>query len=199
METGTNDCQFDALSTHASVCNLQLETCWHILCSGKDIYISRAAWWHKTSSSSSAWARTGSLRAAHTILLAASTAEGGGAAVTACQHMPNFLAVMCYQAWRIAHPPVRGQAWLGRRPLVHVGFLKSWLAGGLKLKVVNKVLEAVQLCKQQSKSDRPVTVLVTGEAMNPFPLPPPPSHEPMNPCPAPTPSISTSPAGEYLP
>ena len=67
---------------------------------------------------------------------------------------------------------MRGQAWLGRRPLVHVGFLKSWLAGGLKLKVVNKVLEAVQLCKQQSKSDGPVTVLVTGEVMNPCLRPP---------------------------
>ena len=57
---------------------------------------------------------------------------------------------------------MRGQTWLGTRPLVHVGFLKSWLAGGLKVKVVNKVLEAVQQCKQQSKSDHPITVLVTG-------------------------------------
>ena len=79
---------------------------------------------------------------------------------------------------------MRGQAWLGSRPLVHVGFLKSWLAGGLKLKVVNKVLEAVQLCKQQSKSDGPVTILVTGEVMNPC-LRPPTSP--------PTPSIAQTP------
>ena len=146
---------------------------------GKDIHVSRAAWWHKTSSSSSAWAGTGSLWTAHTHtpLLAASTAEERGAAVTACRHMPKLLAVMWYQAWRIAHPPVRGQTWLGSRPLVHVGFLKSWLAGGLKLKVVNKVLEAVQHCKQHSTSDGPVTVLVTGEAMTPFPL----AHQPMPP------------------
>lgn len=86
---------------------------------------------------------------------------------------------MFHQAWRIAHPPVRGQACLGTRPLVHVGFLKSWLAGGLKLKVVNKVLEAVQQCRQQSKSDRPVTVLVTGEVADthlPVTNPPPPLH-----------------------
>ena len=96
---------------------------------------------------------------------------------------------MCCQAWRIAHPPVRGQTWLGTRPLVHVGFLKSWLAGGLKLKVVNKVLEAVQQCKQRSNSDRPVTVLVTGEVADshlpfPPPLPPclPPLHSTARPC-----------------
>ena len=71
-------------------------------------------------------------------------------------------AVSCLQAWRIAHPPLRGQACLGTRPLVHVGFLKSWLAGELKLKVVNLVLEAVQQCRQQSKSEQPVTVFVTG-------------------------------------
>lgn len=57
---------------------------------------------------------------------------------------------------------MRGQTLLGTRPLVHVGFLKSWLAGGLKIKVVNLILEAVQQCKQRSKSEQPVTVFVTG-------------------------------------
>jgi len=45
---------------------------------------------------------------------------------------------------------------------VHVGFLKSWLAGGLKVKVVNRVLEAVQQCNQSCKSDVPTSVFVTG-------------------------------------
>lgn len=53
---------------------------------------------------------------------------------------------------------------MGTRPLVHVGFLKSWLAGGLHCKVVNQVVEAVQQCKDQSKSDHPITVFVTGMA-----------------------------------
>lgn len=66
------------------------------------------------------------------------------------------------QAWRIPHPPVRGKSWLSTRPLVHNGFLKSWLAGGLNGKVVTKVLEAVQQCKEQSGSDQPVTVFLTG-------------------------------------
>ena len=57
---------------------------------------------------------------------------------------------------------MRGQTFLGTRPLVHVGFLKCWLAGGLNVKVVTAVTEAVQHCKQQSKSGQPVTVLVTG-------------------------------------
>ena len=73
------------------------------------------------------------------------------------------LAFMLLQAWRIAHPPVRGQTLLGTRPLVHVGFLKSWLAGNLNLKVINQVLEAVKQCKQQSNQpDKAVTVFVTG-------------------------------------
>ena len=72
---------------------------------------------------------------------------------------------MTVQAWRIAHPPVRGRTLLGTRPLVHVGFLKSWLAGGLKVKVINHVLAAVCQCNQQSKSGQPVTVFVTGELL----------------------------------
>ena len=57
---------------------------------------------------------------------------------------------------------MRGNKWLGTRPLVLVGFLKSWLAGGLNHKVVNHVLEAVRQCKQQSKLQHPVRVFVTG-------------------------------------
>ena len=90
----------------------------------------------------------------------------------------------CLQAWRIAHPPRRGTNWLGTRPLVHVGFLKSWLAGGLKYKVIDHILEAVRQCKLESKSQQPVTVFVTGmqkqvtlrpsfhACLNPSPPPP---------------------------
>ena len=47
------------------------------------------------------------------------------------------------QAWRVPHPPVRGHPWLFTRPLVHVGFLKSWLAGGFNTKVVARVMHLV--------------------------------------------------------
>ena len=63
------------------------------------------------------------------------------------------------QAWQAAHPPVRGRHWMGRRPRVHAGFLKSWLAGGLKDKVVARVLKAIQ----DEKDGGPITrVLITG-------------------------------------
>ncbi|KAL0042227.1 hypothetical protein WJX77_006708 [Trebouxia sp. C0004] len=77
--------------------------------------------------------------------------------------MKNALADL--QAWRIAHPPMRGTNWLGTRPLVHVGFLKSWLAGGLKHKVVSHILEAIRQCKQESGSDQPVKIFVTGHSL----------------------------------
>lgn len=51
------------------------------------------------------------------------------------------------QAWRVAHPPVRGLNCIFSRPLVHVGFLKSWLAGGFNDKVVRRVVEIVKSCK----------------------------------------------------
>ena len=66
------------------------------------------------------------------------------------------------QAWRVAHPPVRGNPWLGRRPLVHVGFLKSWLAGGLNLKVITAVLNAVQQQRDSPDCPAKITVFVTG-------------------------------------
>ena len=62
----------------------------------------------------------------------------------------------------MAHPPERGNYLLGTKPLVHVGFLKSWLAGGLDVKVVSHVAKVVQQCKEQSQSSQPVTVYVTG-------------------------------------
>ncbi|CAL8462126.1 g1657 [Coccomyxa elongata] len=41
------------------------------------------------------------------------------------------------QAWRAAHMPVRRHWWLGRRPMVHKGFWRSWSAHG----VGDRVLE----------------------------------------------------------
>ncbi len=42
-----------------------------------------------------------------------------------------------YQAWRAAHVPVRGQWWLGRRPMVHQGFWRSWSAHGVGDRVLD--------------------------------------------------------------
>ncbi|EIE21255.1 alpha/beta-hydrolase [Coccomyxa subellipsoidea C-169] len=46
------------------------------------------------------------------------------------------------QAWRAVHPPKRGR-W-GMRPLVHVGFLKSWTRGGLDIRVTSRIREIIQ-------------------------------------------------------
>ena len=53
---------------------------------------------------------------------------------------------------------------MGTCPLVHVGFLKSWLAGGLKDKVLASVLKAVQHCQKRLAPSQKVTVFVTGAA-----------------------------------
>ncbi len=47
-----------------------------------------------------------------------------------------------WQAWRAVHPPKRGR-W-GMRPLVHVGFLKSWSRGGLDIRVTSRIREIIQ-------------------------------------------------------
>ncbi len=57
------------------------------------------------------------------------------------------------------HPPLRGRYWTGQRPRVHAGFLKSWLAGNLKAKVVCTVLKALQ---DQKKTATIRRILVTG-------------------------------------
>lgn len=61
----------------------------------------------------------------------------------------------------MAHPPVRGQPWLFTQPLVHVGFLKSWLAGGLNEKVVTCILQLVQARPAQAHA-QPLRIYVTG-------------------------------------
>ena len=62
----------------------------------------------------------------------------------------------------MTHPPKRGNYWLGTKPMVHHGFLMSWQAGELNLKVINYIMEAVEQCKQHHKSEQPTTVFVTG-------------------------------------
>ncbi len=47
------------------------------------------------------------------------------------------------QAWQSAHPPARGSYFLRTRPAVHNGFLKSYLANGLKAEILERLLEIV--------------------------------------------------------
>ncbi|KAK9902208.1 hypothetical protein WJX75_007799 [Coccomyxa subellipsoidea] len=54
--------------------------------------------------------------------------------------MSNVLSDV--QAWRAVHPPKRGR-W-GRRPLVHVGFLKSWTQNGLDIRLIARIREIIQ-------------------------------------------------------
>lgn len=84
-------------------------------------------------------------------------------AYSACLTCEFAICSVQLQAWRVAHPPARGSRLLFTRPLVHVGFLKSWLAGGFNLKVISAVLQAVQHCRSlQSPADK-ITVFVTGQ------------------------------------
>ncbi|BDA45987.1 probable lipase at C-terminar half [Coccomyxa sp. Obi] len=41
------------------------------------------------------------------------------------------------KAWRADHVPVRGHWWLGRRPMVHKGFWRSWSAHGVRDRVLD--------------------------------------------------------------
>ena len=74
----------------------------------------------------------------------------------------NLLEVMALmlQAWRVAHPPKRGLNCIFSRPLVHVGFLKSWLAGGFNDKVVSRVVEIVKSCNPGQDS---LCIYITGK------------------------------------
>ena len=62
------------------------------------------------------------------------------------------------QAWRVAHPPVRGHALCGTQPLVHVGFMKAWLAGGFNEKVINHIMQLVNCPRAES-----MKIYVTGQ------------------------------------
>ena len=78
-----------------------------------------------------------------------------------CLLMRGFIDVKhpC-QVWRMPHPPVRGSYWLRSRPMVHGGFLKSWMANGLQARVLALVREIVA---QASVSSSDFKVYVTGE------------------------------------
>ena len=60
----------------------------------------------------------------------------------------------------MAHPPIRGHNCIFTRPLVHVGFLQSWLAGGFNEKVLNRIMELVDSLKPGT---RKLEIIVTGE------------------------------------
>ena len=68
-------------------------------------------------------------------------------------------STLMVQAWRVAHPPVRGYNWMFSRPLVHVGFLRSWLAGAFNNKVVDRTMEVVNSRKPASGK---LQILITG-------------------------------------
>ncbi|KAL0038251.1 hypothetical protein WJX79_010181 [Trebouxia sp. C0005] len=74
--------------------------------------------------------------------------------------MTNALSDL--QAWRVAHPPARGHNWLFSRPLVHLGFLRSWLAGAFNDKVVNRTMEVVNSRKPASGK---LQILITGHSL----------------------------------
>ncbi|DBA74569.1 TPA: hypothetical protein ACH3X2_009444 [Trebouxia sp. C0005] len=74
--------------------------------------------------------------------------------------MTNALSDL--QAWRVAHPPVRGHLIFFSRPLVHVGFLQSWLAGGFNTKVIKRIMEMVD--RRQPGSDK-LKIIITGHSL----------------------------------
>lgn len=76
----------------------------------------------------------------------------------------NCCAWCLFQAWRAVHPPARGSWWLGRQPMVHGGFLKSWLAAGLNLKLVQRTMQVLQ----EGKPDAKRRVYVTGTPPSPL-------------------------------
>lgn len=86
-------------------------------------------------------------------------ANNGSHVTTAIYAM--WLTVMLFvQAWRVPHPPARGHILCGTQPLVHVGFMKSWQAGGFNHKVITRIKELVYSRKATSGKLR---IYVTGE------------------------------------
>ena len=53
------------------------------------------------------------------------------------------------QAWQTIHPPRRGRGL--RRPKVHIGFHKSWIANDLDQKVKERVMEIIKDHKGTTK------------------------------------------------
>ena len=68
------------------------------------------------------------------------------------------------QAWYATHPPKRGKWWMGTRPFVHQGFLKSWTANGLNARLVERCVLAVK--KMQTEAyGAPIKVYITGACL----------------------------------
>ena len=59
------------------------------------------------------------------------------------------------QAWQTIHPPRRGRGL--RRPKVHIGFHKSWVANDLHLRIKERVMEIIKDHKGTTK------LYITGE------------------------------------
>ncbi|GMH45957.1 hypothetical protein BSKO_13921 [Bryopsis sp. KO-2023] len=101
--------------------------------------------------------------------------EGGDVVVVICWSCTSSRIVVSFRgtdsaenvltdlrAWRKVHPPERGSFFLGTRPLVHKGFLDIWEEGGLKHRVLNKVIQIVH----DEKFDKPCCHLMfTGHSM----------------------------------
>ena len=68
---------------------------------------------------------------------------------------------MHLQAWYATHPPARGEWWMGTRPFVHQGFLKSWVANGLNARIVERCVAAVKMMQAQAHCT-PVKLYITG-------------------------------------
>ena len=65
------------------------------------------------------------------------------------------------QAWYATHPPKRGDWWMGTRPFVHQGFLKSWTANGLNENIVQRCVLAVKKMLKESYG-APIKAYITG-------------------------------------
>lgn len=64
------------------------------------------------------------------------------------------------QAWRVDHMPKRGHMWLGRRPLVHKGFWRSWTAHGVGDRVIKFL---AQLLADSKLAPADWRVYITGD------------------------------------
>jgi len=73
---------------------------------------------------------------------------------------PGDMMNLCAGVEGTPIPPTRGHKLMGTRPLVHVGFMKSWLAGGFNLKVINRIMQLVN--SRKAGADK-LKILVTGE------------------------------------
>jgi hypothetical protein len=64
------------------------------------------------------------------------------------------------KAWRADHMPRRGHMWLGRRPLVHKGFWRSWTAHGVGDRVIKFL---AQLLADSKLAPADWRVYITGD------------------------------------